>query len=259
MSRWRPLSRTLCSATAAAAAPAAGSRLERLKKSKAGVWCRSLLSDYKEACREVVVGSWERPVKASLYASLLGGVWFCFYTRPDQSSFEETLLDRSNQLALLSPWIRNGTSDGHVQSLVKLRNEGRLRCSSLGLVSVVYRADYDPDASLYEARCSGLAPPWRELPQRFLDVGFMGRWWLLDSKMKDHDVNDTEFTHLPAHMQDTAPPSVQEVETSERLHKESWLALKVEEEQEEEQEESTVADRKEESGGEENQTQAVKE
>lgn len=200
----------------------------------AGVWCRSLASDYKEACREMVVGAWERPVKASVYASLLGGAWVCFHTKPDQSSFEAALLDRSSQLGLLSPWIRNATCDGHVQSLVKLRNEGRLHHISLGLLSLVYCSDYDPDVKLYESQCSYLSVPWRELPQRMLDVGFIGRWWILDSKMKDYDVNDDEFKHLPAHMQATSPPSVKEVERSERLHKESWLALKMEEEEEKE-------------------------
>lgn len=211
----------------------------------AGVWCRSLASDYKEACREVVVGAWERPVKASAYAALLGGAWACFQTKPDQSSFEAALLDRSCQLGLLSPWIRNATSDGHVQSLMKLRNEGRLRHVSLGLLTLVYRSDYDPGVTLYEAQCSNLSAPWRELPQRVLDVGFVGRWWILDSKMKDYDVNDDEFKHLPAHMQLTSPPSVKEVERIERLHKESWIALITEDEEKE----TNVVDTKQESVG----------
>lgn len=195
-----------------------------------GVWCRSLLSDYREACREVVVGAWERPLKTSLYASLLGSAWICFCTKPDRSLFEAALLERSNQLALLSPWVRNATSDGHVQSLMKLRNEGRLRCASLGLLSVIYRADFDPDITLYEARCSNLSNPWRELPQRVLDVGFAGHWWILDSKMNDYDVNEEEFKCLPAYMQATSPPSVQEVGKNQNLHKDSWLPLTMEEE-----------------------------
>lgn len=203
----------------------------------------------------MVVGAWERPVKASVYVTLLGGAWACFHTQPDQSSFEAALLERSNQLGLLSPWIRNATSDGHVQSLVKFRNDGRLRHASLGILSLVYHADYDPDATLYEAQCSNLSVPWRELPQRILDVGFVGRWWILDSKMKDYDVNEEEFKHLPAHMQVTSPPSVEEVERSERLHKESWLALTVEDEEKE----TKVVVREEEIVGEKSQIKALKE
>lgn len=200
------------------------------------------------------MGAWERPVKASVYMTLVGGAWACFYTKPDQSSFEATLLERSGQLGLLSPWIRNGTSDGHVQNLVKLRNEGRLHHISLGFLSLVYRTEYDPDATLYEAQCSNVSPRWREFPQRILDVGFVGRWWILDSKMKDYDVNDEEFKHLPAHMQATSPPSVQEVERSERLHKESWLALTMEDEEIE----TNVVEGKQESVSEESSTNELK-
>uniref|UniRef100_A0A1A8CFI7 Chromosome 19 open reading frame 52 n=1 Tax=Nothobranchius kadleci TaxID=1051664 RepID=A0A1A8CFI7_NOTKA len=229
MASLRSARRMFCAAAQTGAVSVPAGRWEKLKTSKAGVWCRSLLSDYREACREVVVGAWERPLKTSAYMTLLGGAWACFHTKPDRSSFESTLLDCSNQLCLLSPWIRSSTSDGHVQSLMKLRNEGRLRYASLGLVCVVYHADYDPDNMLYEAQCSTLSTPWRELPHRVLDIGFTGRWWILGSKMKDYDINEEEFKHLPAHMQETSPPSTEEVERNERLHKESWLALTVEE------------------------------
>ncbi|XP_071388735.1 mitochondrial import inner membrane translocase subunit Tim29 [Centroberyx affinis] len=225
--------RLFCSAVAETAAPVKTGRWERLKNSRAGVWFRSMCSDYKEACREVAVGAWERPVRASVYAALLGGVWACFETRPDDASFDEALLERSNRLGLLSAWIRSSASDGHVQTLVKLRNEGRLRHLSLGPLSLVYRADHDPEASLYEARCSDLSPPWRELPGRVLDVGFAGRWWVLDSKMKDYDVNEDEFKHLPEHMQAAAAPGAKEVERNESLHKDSWLPLEMKEEEEE--------------------------
>ncbi|XP_072298380.1 mitochondrial import inner membrane translocase subunit Tim29 [Eucyclogobius newberryi] len=231
MASFRALRRALCTvaeaAPAPAPAPAPAGRWERLKQSKAAVWCRGLLSDYKEACREVVVGARDHPLKASVYMGLLGGTYACFYTKPDQSSFQSALLDRSNQLALLSPWIRNGTSDLHVQNLVTLRNQGRLRHLNLGFVSLVYNADFDPQSALYEATCSNLSVPWRELPERVLDVGFAGRWWILDKKMEDFDVNEAEYKHLPPHMQVTAPPSVQEVERNEKLHKDSWLPIMV--------------------------------
>lgn len=219
-----------------------------------GVWCRSLLSDYKEACKDIVVGSRERPVKASVYVTLLGGAWACIHTKPDYSSFDAALLDRSTQLGLLSPWNRKGSSDGHVQSLIKLRNEGRLHHISLGLLSLVYYTDYDPNTTLYEAQCANLSARWRELPRQVLDVGFAGCWWILNSKMQDYDVNEEEFKHLPPHMQATSPPSVQEVERNERLHKESWLALTVEDVEKE----TNVVDRKEESVSGESQIKPLK-
>ncbi|XP_051570920.1 mitochondrial import inner membrane translocase subunit Tim29-like [Myxocyprinus asiaticus] len=207
-----------------------GTRWQRLLNSRAVVWCRSLLGDYKEACREVVLGARERPLKASVYLGLLGGMYACFYTNPDDASFETSLLETSNRLALLSPWIRSGTSDGHVQSLVKLQNEGRLRYASLGIASLTYYTDYDPDSSLYEARCSAISVPWAELPKRILDVGFAGRWWVVDHKMKDYDINEEEFKHLPPALVATVPPPPQITERNERLHQESWKAVVMEDE-----------------------------
>ncbi|KAJ8385863.1 hypothetical protein AAFF_G00179290 [Aldrovandia affinis] len=209
----------------ASAVQTKGSRLERLRNSRAGAWCRGLLTDYKEACREAVVSAWERPFKASVYLGLLGGAWACCLTNPDDTSFEALLLESANQLGLLSPWIRSGISDGHVQSLVQLRNEGRLRYASLGVASLTYRADYDPTVSLYEARCSFLSVPWVELPDRVLDMGFAGRWWVLDSKMKDYDINEEEFKNLPPAMAAMLPPAAQETERIEKLHAESWKVL----------------------------------
>ncbi|KAM9456706.1 mitochondrial import inner membrane translocase subunit Tim29 [Clarias gariepinus] len=218
--------RRWCSTVAAATSK--GTRWERLRDGRAGVWCRSLLRDYKEACREIFVGASERPLKASLYVALFGGAYVCYYTNPDEMSFQSRILETSNQLALLSPWIRSGTSDGHVQSLAKLRNEGRLRYISLGIISLVYMADYDPEPNLYEARCSALSVPWAQLPQRVLDIGFVGRWWLLENKMENYDINEEEFKHLPVALQTTAVPTAQDTERNERLHQESWKALVME-------------------------------
>ncbi|KAL7861181.1 hypothetical protein AOLI_G00175300 [Acnodon oligacanthus] len=222
------LPRRFCSA--AAAARSKDTRWERLKNSRVGTWCRSLLGDYKEACREVFVGARDRPVKASVYVALVGGMYACYRTNPDDTSFQTDLLETSNKLALLSPWIRSGTSDGHVQNLVKLRDQGRLRHLSLGLASLTYVVDFDNECSLYEAQCPALSVPWAELPKRVLDVGFAGRWWVLDRKMKDYDINEDEFTRLPSALAATAPPSARETERNERLHKESWKPVVVEEE-----------------------------
>lgn len=177
-----------------------------------------------------MLGARERPLKASVYLGLLGGMYACSYTNPDDASFESCLLETSNRLALLSPWIRSGTSDGHVQTLVKLRNEGRLRYASLGIASLTYYADYDPESSLYEARCSAISVPWSELPKRVLDMGFAGRWWVLDHKMKDFDINEEEFKHLPPALVATVPPSPQITERNEKLHQESWKAVVMEDE-----------------------------
>ncbi|KAM9783810.1 mitochondrial import inner membrane translocase subunit Tim29 [Syngnathus typhle] len=225
--------RMLCTVRETSTSRHSTSLWDKLKNSKAATWGRGLTSDYKEACRDMVVGIWEHPVKASISITMLGGALTSFFTKPDYSSFEESLLECSNQLGLLSSWIRNATADSHVQKLLKFRNEGRLCHINLGLLSFIYFTDHTHDSSLYEAQCSSLSVIWREFPRRIMDVGFAGHWWVLNSKMTNYDVNEDEFMHLPVHMQRTSPPNAQVVESNERLHRESWLALKLKDEEKE--------------------------
>ncbi|XP_077326404.1 mitochondrial import inner membrane translocase subunit Tim29 [Lithobates pipiens] len=197
------LCRRLCSSSAAS--PVAGEQVkpgfwERMRNKKFVLWTKHLLHDYVEACKDIVVGAKERPGKATLYISLLAGVGICSSKAPSEDSFQSFLLEASSSLLLLSPWTRSGGSDQHVQRLMELRNEGRLYHINLIIFSLMYEAPYDPDSDLYSSQCSHLKPRWSEFPSRVLDIGFFGNWWLLQNKMKDFDINEEEFTHLPAHM-----------------------------------------------------------
>lgn len=201
------------------AAPPKKKRLERI-----GIWIKSLLHDYAEACRDIGVGMKERPGKAAVYLSLLTGAGICNHKTPCEMSFQSSLLDAVGTLLLLSPWTRNGCSEGHVQRLVTLRNQGRLRYRSLVFFALMYEAPYDQDCNLYEAQCKHLAPRLLDFPSRVCDVGFLGRWWVLDSKMKEFDVNDDEFKYLPAHLQTISAKDLHS-EENEKLFDEKYKAV----------------------------------
>ncbi|XP_073510318.1 mitochondrial import inner membrane translocase subunit Tim29 [Phyllobates terribilis] len=195
------LFRRSCSGTAApVAAETKPGFWGRMKDKKMVIWTRSLLRDYKEACKDIVVGARERPLKASVYLSLLAGVGVCSSKAPSEDSFQCSLLEASASLLLLSPWTRSGTSDGHVQRLLDLSHQGRLRHVKLLCLSLMYEAPYSPDCDLYNTQCPHLQPRLADFPARVLDVGFFGHWWLLRNKMKDFDINEDEFRHLPSSM-----------------------------------------------------------
>ncbi|XP_063787360.1 mitochondrial import inner membrane translocase subunit Tim29 [Pseudophryne corroboree] len=197
----RALWRRSCSGVAAPpVAEKKPGRLERIRNWRIVFWTKSLLRDYGEACKDIVVGAKERPGKAATYLSLLAGVGVCSSTAPSEDSFQCCLLEASASLLLLSPWTRSGKSDQHVQRLIELRNGGRLRYVNLLLFSLVYEAPYDPECDLYASQCSHLQSRWSDFPHRVLDIGFFGHWWLLQNKMKDFDVNEEEFAQLPANM-----------------------------------------------------------
>ncbi|NWT19780.1 TIM29 translocase, partial [Vireo altiloquus] len=52
--------------------------------------------------------------------------------------------------------------------------------------------------ALYSALCPHLRPRlWDLGGSALLDVGFLGRWWMLEEALRDCDVNEEEFGHLP--------------------------------------------------------------
>ncbi|NXP00932.1 TIM29 translocase, partial [Certhia brachydactyla] len=59
-------------------------------------------------------------------------------------------------------------------------------------VSVATAEPHGTDPALYRARCPHLRRPGRPL-----DLGLLGRWWVLEATLKDGDINEEEFGHLP--------------------------------------------------------------
>ncbi|KAM4747889.1 mitochondrial import inner membrane translocase subunit Tim29 [Rhinophrynus dorsalis] len=203
---------------------------ERVRTGRIALWMKSLLHDYAEACKDIAVGAKERPGKAALYISLITGAGVCYSKAPSEDSFQASLLEASDQLLLLSPWTRSGKSDQHVQRLMDLRNQGRLLHLNLFLFSVIYEAPYESDCNLYRAHCQHLQPRWSDFPSRVLDVGFFGRWWFLHNKMKEFDVNEDEFAHLPAHMRTISWNDLHSQE-NERLYQLKFQPVSMPEEQ----------------------------
>ncbi|NXQ46009.1 TIM29 translocase, partial [Catharus fuscescens] len=64
-----------------------------------------------------------------------------------------------------------------------------------GLVAVATAEPHGSDPALYSARCPHLRPRWGL--GEVLDVGVWGRWWLLRDALRDCDINEEEFGHLP--------------------------------------------------------------
>ncbi|XP_008831768.1 mitochondrial import inner membrane translocase subunit Tim29 [Nannospalax galili] len=186
-----------------------------------GTWARALLQDYAEACGDAAAAARARPGRASVYLGLLGGAAACCALAPSEAAFEEALLDASGSLLLLAPATRNRQSEAFVQRLLWLRGRSRLRHVNLGLCSLLYEAPFDAQASLYQARCRYLQPRWIDFPGRILDVGFVGRWWILAKRMHDCDINDDEFLHLPAHLRVIGPHQLHS-DANERLFCEKY-------------------------------------
>lgn len=53
--------------------------------------------------------------------------------------------------------------------------------------------NYDKDCFLYKTVCPYLKPRYLTFHERIIDVGALDKWWVLETKMKDYDVNESEF------------------------------------------------------------------
>ncbi|XP_012060021.1 PREDICTED: uncharacterized protein C19orf52 [Atta cephalotes] len=165
-----------------------GTFLERWAK-----YWHGLYIDYKDVALDVVKDCTERPVHATIYITLLGS---CFYSNrhnPDETIFREQLIQNNIKLIQVGEPIRNPVSVQHIKWLEQCYNEGLIRRLNLGILSLIWLDNYDKNCSSYKAVCPYLKPRYVTFYERIVDVGFLGKWWVLDRKMKNYDVNEAEF------------------------------------------------------------------
>ena len=45
----------------------------------------------------------------------------------------------------------------------------------------------------FPAKCKYLEPQYLDLPKRVIDVGFLDRWWVMEAKLENCDINEDEW------------------------------------------------------------------
>lgn len=169
---------------------------ERFKGTVVEKWTlywKELYTDYYEVFRETVSNAKNNPKRTIVYLMFSGFLVYCNKTNPTETSYRDALLSASNDLLLVSKQVRNPTSDDHLIFVESCYNAGLIRNFSFGIFSVMWIDDYDSAVALYKANCSYLQPQYLTMYQRIIDVGFLGRWWFIENKMKDYDVNPSEW------------------------------------------------------------------
>ncbi|XP_054012132.1 mitochondrial import inner membrane translocase subunit Tim29 [Hylaeus anthracinus] len=172
---------------------------ERLKGTfleRWGKYWKNVYIDYKDVADSVVKDCRERPIRASVYASFIGLGVYMNKHNPDECIFREQLLQSTMKVMQVGQSIRNPISEHHVKWLGQCYNEGIIRQLNLGIVSLIWLDNYDEACSLYKASCSYLKPRYITFYHRVVDVGFLDTWWVLESRMKDYDVNEAEFSNV---------------------------------------------------------------
>ncbi|ODN05698.1 hypothetical protein Ocin01_01005 [Orchesella cincta] len=162
-------------------------------KQKFRLFWKNLYVDYKEVAVDTLKEAQAKPVKASFYLSIAGGVLYMHFTNPKEYQYISELTKYDTEVSILSPDIRNPFAEKYCHNLLKLKMKRELRYQSFELFSIVWKHDVDKTNGLFEAKCKYLKPLWSEVQDRFVDIGLFGRFWMLERNMLDYDVNPYEW------------------------------------------------------------------
>lgn len=145
------------------------------------------------AMQETIQDCKERPVKASIYISLLTFVGVLYKTNPSERDFRQELIEDAQEMLLIGEPIRNVKTDRYLCSLLEAQRDGRLKYQSLILFSFVYFDKLSHEADLFEARCNLIKPHWKDFHKSIVEIGALGKFWNLRKAMIDYDINLEEW------------------------------------------------------------------
>jgi len=176
-------------ASAAITAPVKQKMSEKLR-----LYFKFLYNDYREVFIETIADARARPGRAAMYLSILGGLGYCVATNPTARSYISEITKLDTELSFIHKNVRNPRAERYLHGLRKMQMAGVIRYQSLGIFTFVWRDNEDKGNGIYHSSCKYIKPRWTEIfTERFIDVGFLGKWWLLLDNMKDYDVNPEEW------------------------------------------------------------------
>ena len=167
---------------------------ERFQGTVVEHWCKYwkyLIKDYFTVFFGILKDAKNRPVRALIIGGTATGMYKLSEMNPTDEDFKAQLRNMSCELGSLPESMQNPVSRNHLITLERLYATGTLRRLNLGVASIFWRHDHNPELKTYAATCSYVSPDLATFRERIVDVGFMDRLWVLEEKMKDYDVNSS--------------------------------------------------------------------
>ena len=152
----------------------------------------NILSDYTETARNFGGYCRKKPVKSFTFSSFLLLISFFTYYCPDADSYSHLITCDTNDISLLSKKLRNRAAQKAIFYLKQLQDEGEISTFSVGPCRIAYIRGTPLNNRLYSLNCQFLIPSNISFYNRILDIGFMSKWWHIESVMIDFDVNNEE-------------------------------------------------------------------
>lgn len=152
-----------------------------------------LLHDYKEVLKFIVQETHEKPLKTSPYYGSIAFFIYSLYNNPTELEYRDRVIHYQNLFGMVGKPVRNPGADVYLKTVENWHNFGLMRRLSLGVFSIMWIDNYDPALGLYKAQCNYIKPKYLTFHERIIDIGFLNRFWILEQKMKDYDVNPNEW------------------------------------------------------------------
>lgn len=151
------------------------------------------MDDYRAVAIDTLEDMKARPIKSSVYISLITTAVALLKTNPGEREFHSRLTEHVTELTLVGDRIRNPKSEATVNQLAQYANDGRLKCYNIGFCTLMCLQSYSSEVNVYSAHCKYTEPHWMEFHKTIIDVGVFGRWRKLEEAMKDFDINPDEW------------------------------------------------------------------
>lgn len=165
---------------------------ERYKGTVVEKWLlywKGLLNDYSDVFIDVGKHIRDKPIRSSIYAAFGASIIYCAKHNPSETDFIEKLRYHNADMILVDKSCHNPISSKYLVFLERCYNEKIIRRLNIGIGSFLWIDDYDRALGLYKVTCKYTKPDYLTWHKRIIDVGFMDKWWKLEEKMIDYDVN----------------------------------------------------------------------
>lgn len=155
----------------------------------AGYW-KNLYIDYRDVALDAGKQIKTRPYRSGFLGITGSFLYYCARHNPTEKDFIEELRKFNSDLILVDESCHKPEAAEYLKFLERAHNQGLIRTLNLGALSLMWLHDYDAALGVYKATCLYTKPDYLHFRERIVDVGFLDRWWKLDKKMIDYDVNE---------------------------------------------------------------------
>lgn len=166
---------------------------ERFKGTVVEKWIqywKGLITDYRDVFLGVIQQSKERPIRAAIYGGLTTSMVYSFKHNPKETDFIEQLRSHNIKMVMIDPVCQNPVSSQYLTFVERCYNEGIVRRLNLGIFSLLWLDNYDRALGLYKTTCKFTQPELLSWHKRIIDIGFFDKWWKIEKKMIDFDINE---------------------------------------------------------------------